>query len=272
MNSGTIELIATELDVLVNQKHPHSWYLKRPLKKMDLTVDEDIRLTYRYLDLRRRDMQRNIIGRSTIINAMRSTLQEMGFLDIETPFLTKSTPEGARDYLVPSRTHKNKCFALPQSPQLFKQLLMMSGFERYYQVARCFRDEDLRPNRQPEFTQLDLEASFVNEADIMTVTENIIKSAFESIGRSLNTPFEQMTYDHAMATYGTDAPDLRYGMAFGDVTNIFKECGYKIFNSIANSGGSIKGFAIPGLANELSKNMLQNDLAAKLFNPVAARD
>ena len=140
---------------------------------------------------------------------------------------------------------------------------MMSGFERYYQVARCFRDEDLRPNRQPEFTQLDLEASFVNEADIMTVTETIIKSAFESIGRSLNTPFEQMTYDHAMATYGTDAPDLRYGMAFCDVTNIFKECGYKIFNSIANSGGSIKGFAIPGLANELSKNMLQNDLAAK---------
>ena len=263
MNSGTIELIADDLEILSEAKTPPFMVSEKATEKMDLTVDEDIRLTYRYLDLRRQNMQRNIIGRSNIINAMRTTLQDAGFLDIETPFLTKSTPEGARDYLVPSRTHKNKCFALPQSPQLFKQMLMMSGFERYYQVARCFRDEDLRPNRQPEFTQLDLEASFVNEADIMQVTEALIKASFESNGISINVPFQHIKYEDAMNTYGSDAPDLRYGMTFGNVTDIFKDCGYKIFNSIANAGGAIKGFAMPGLANELSKNMLQNDLASK---------
>jgi len=263
MNSGTIELIAEELEILSEAKTPPFMVSEKATEKMDLTVDEDIRLTYRYLDLRRQTMQRNIIGRSKIINAMRDTLNHAGFLDIETPFLTKSTPEGARDYLVPSRTHKNKCFALPQSPQLFKQMLMMSGFERYYQVARCFRDEDLRPNRQPEFTQLDLEASFVNEIDVMTVTESLIQAAFASNGLTIETPFKHIKYQDAMNTYGSDAPDCRYNMTFGDVTETFKNCGYKIFNSIANAGGAIKGFAIPGLANELSKNMLQNDLAGK---------
>ena len=263
MNSGTIELIADDLEILSEAKNPPFMVSEKATEKMDLTVDEDIRLTYRYLDLRRQNMQRNIIGRSNIINAMRSTLQDAGFLDIETPFLTKSTPEGARDYLVPSRTHKNKCFALPQSPQLFKQMLMMSGFERYYQVARCFRDEYLRPNRQPEFTQLDLEASFVNEADVMAVTEALIQASFQSNGLEVTAPFEHIKYADAINTYGSDAPDLRYGMTFGDVTDIFKNCGYKIFNSIANAGGAIKGFAMPGLANELSKNMLQNDLASK---------
>jgi aspartyl-tRNA synthetase len=263
MNSGTIELIAEELDILSEAKTPPFMVSEKATEKMDVTVDEDIRLTYRYLDLRRQTMQRNIIGRSKIINAMRDTLNHAGFLDIETPFLTKSTPEGARDYLVPSRTHKNKCFALPQSPQLFKQMLMMSGFERYYQVARCFRDEDLRPNRQPEFTQLDLEASFVNETDVMRVTESLIQAAFASNGLTIETPFKHIKYQDAMNTYGSDAPDCRYDMTFGDVTETFKNCGYKIFNSIANAGGAIKGFAIPGLASELSKNMLQNDLAGK---------
>jgi len=263
MNSGTIELIATDLEVLSDAKTPPFMVSEKASEKMDLSVDEDLRLTYRYLDMRRPEMQRNIIGRSTIISALRQALDSAGFLDIETPFLTKSTPEGARDYLVPSRTHPNKCFALPQSPQLFKQLLMMSGFERYYQVARCFRDEDLRPNRQPEFTQLDLEASFVNESDIMRVTEAAIQSAFQTMGITLDAPFESLRYDDAMNLYGSDAPDLRYNMAFGDVTDIFKACGYNIFKSLANKGGRIKGFAIPGLASSISKNVLQNDLASK---------
>ena len=263
MISGTIEMIAEAVEILSKANTPPFMVSEKATEKMDLEVDEDIRLTYRYLDLRRQTMQRNIIGRSKIINAMRATLADADFLDIETPFLTKSTPEGARDYLVPSRTHKNKFFALPQSPQLFKQLLMVSGFERYYQVARCFRDEDLRPNRQPEFTQLDLEASFVNEQDVMNITESLIKAAFKTNHIEIDMPFAHMTYAGAISTYGTDAPDLRYGMKFADVTSVFKDCGYKIFNSIANSGGSIKGFSIPGLAHELSKNMLQNDLASK---------
>ncbi len=263
MVSGTIELIAGALEILSKANTPPFMVSEKATEKMELEVDEDIRLTYRYLDLRRQTMQRNIIGRSKIINAMRETLSAADFLDIETPFLTKSTPEGARDYLVPSRTHKNKFFALPQSPQLFKQLLMVSGFERYYQVARCFRDEDLRPNRQPEFTQLDLEASFINSHDIMNITESLIKAAFRANHIEIDMPFSHMSYADAISNYGTDAPDLRYGMKFADVTTIFKDCGYKIFNSIANSGGNIKGFAIPGLAHELSKNMLQNDLANK---------
>jgi aspartyl-tRNA synthetase len=263
MNSGTIELIATEIVTISESKTPPFMVSLKGTEKMDTCVDEDLRLTYRYLDLRRSNMQQNIIARSHIIHAMRTTLHTQNFLDIETPFLTKSTPEGARDYLVPSRTHKNKCYALPQSPQLFKQLLMMSGFERYYQVARCFRDEDLRPNRQPEFTQLDLEASFIEESDIMNITESVITAAFEANGMAIPTPFNQLTYADAMNFYGTDAPDLRYGMAFSDVTSIFKDCRYKIFNSIAHSGGVIKGFSLPGLAKTLSKNMLQNDLAAK---------
>ena len=263
MVSGTIELIAEKIDILSKAKTPPFMVSEKSSAKLGLDVDEDLRLQYRYLDLRRSPMQKNIIGRANIVRALRDTLNKGGFLDIETPFLTKSTPEGARDYLVPSRTHKNTFFALPQSPQLFKQLLMMSGLERYYQVVKCFRDEDLRPNRQPEFTQLDLEASFVNEDDVMNLTNELIKAAFESNGTPINHEFPSMTYKDAMDTYGTDAPDLRYGMAFANVTDVFKGSGYKIFNSIIESGGAIKGFSLPGLANELSKNMIQNDLASK---------
>ncbi|MGC6366589.1 MAG: aspartate--tRNA ligase [Candidatus Marinamargulisbacteria bacterium] len=263
MVSGTIEVIATDIDILSKAKTPPFMVSEKSTEKLDMSVDEDLRLQYRYLDLRRQPMQKNIIGRAKIVQALRDTLNQAEFLDIETPFLTKSTPEGARDYLVPSRTHKNTFFALPQSPQLFKQLLMMSGLERYYQVVKCFRDEDLRPNRQPEFTQLDLEASFVDESDIINLTNTLIKAAFDSNGIAINHDFATMTYEHALNTYGTDAPDLRYGMTFSDVTEHFKGSGYKIFNSIIDAGGAIKGFALPGLANELSKNMLQNDLASK---------
>lgn len=263
MVSGTIEVIATDIDILSKAKTPPFMVSEKSTEKLDMSVDEDLRLQYRYLDLRRQPMQKNIIGRAKIVQALRDTLNQAEFLDIETPFLTKSTPEGARDYLVPSRTHKNTFFALPQSPQLFKQLLMMSGLERYYQVVKCFRDEDLRPNRQPEFTQLDLEASFVDESDIINLTNTLIKAAFDSNGIAINHEFATMTYEHALNTYGTDAPDLRYGMTFSDVTEHFKGSGYKIFNSIIDAGGAIKGFALPGLANELSKNMLQNDLASK---------
>ncbi len=263
MVSGTIEVIADTIDILSKAKTPPFMVSEKASVKLGQDIDEDLRLQYRYLDLRRAPMQKNMIGRSNVIRALRDTLNKADFLDVETPFLTKSTPEGARDYLVPSRTHKNTFFALPQSPQLFKQLLMMSGLERYYQVVKCFRDEDLRPNRQPEFTQLDLEASFVDEADIMAITTELIKAAFESHGITIKHDFQSMTYDTALNLYGTDAPDLRYGLAFSDATLIFKGSGYKIFNSIIDSGGAIKGFALPGLANELSKNMLQNDLASK---------
>ena len=191
MVSGTIEVIADTIDILSKAKTPPFMVSEKASVKLGQDDDEDLRLQYRYLDLRRAPMQKNIIGRSNVIRALRDTLNKADFLDVETPFLTKSTPEGARDYLVPSRTHKNTFFALPQSPQLFKQLLMMSGLERYYQVVKCFRDEDLRPNRQPEFTQLDLEASFVDEADIMAITTELIKAAFESHGITIKRVFNQ---------------------------------------------------------------------------------
>lgn len=262
MVSGTIEVHATSLTVLSKADTPPFMVSEKANTHSDSAIDEDLRLQYRYLDLKRPIMQRNIIGRSKIIRALRQTLDTADFLDVETPFLTKSTPEGARDYLVPSRTHAGSFFALPQSPQLFKQLLMMGGLERYYQVVRCFRDEDLRPNRQPEFTQLDIEASFVNEADIMRLTHSMITAAFSAGGIHISHEFPTLTYEDAMNHYGTDAPDLRYGMRFSDVTEIFTGSNYKIFETIISKGGRIKGFAIPGLANQISKNMLQNDLAS----------
>lgn len=265
MPSGTIEMIADHIDLLNKSKTPPFMVSEKAIDKRNMDVDEDIRLTYRYLDLRRESMQKNIVARSQIIRAMRQVLDDWEFLDIETPTLTKSTPEGARDYLVPSRTQKNGFFALPQSPQLFKQLLMVSGFERYYQVVKCFRDEDLRPNRQPEFTQLDIEASFVNEADIISLTNQIITAAFKSQGITIQHPIPSITYDHAINTYGTDAPDLRYGLPLIDVTAALTDSNYNIFNTIIQSGGIIKGLVLPGMAESLSKNMLQNDLAKSLI-------
>jgi aspartyl-tRNA synthetase len=261
MLSGTIEVAATTITVLSKAKTPPFMVSEKSSEKMDVTVDEDTRLQYRFLDLRRSPMQQSIIGRSRMIRALRNTLDDAQFIDIETPFLTKSTPEGARDYLVPSRTHKKAFFALPQSPQLFKQLLMMSGFERYYQVVRCFRDEDLRPNRQPEFTQLDIEASFINEADIRNLTHSLLAAAFDSNGIAIPNAFPCMTFDDAMNRYGSDAPDTRFGLTFTDLTAHFTPCNYGIFTTIIESGGVIKGFALPQLADHISKNALQNDLA-----------
>jgi aspartyl-tRNA synthetase len=192
-------------------------------------------------------------------------------MEIETPFLTKSTPEGARDYLVPSRIHKGKFYSLPQSPQLFKQLLMMSGMDRYFQIARCFRDEDLRPNRQPEFTQLDLEASFIDEEFIYEIVEELTARIFALGGISLPRPFPRMTYDDAMERYGSDRPDLRFGMAFEEVTDILKETEYAVFRQVLEGSGCIKGFCVKAQADSLSKNVLQNEYAVKIAPSLGAR-
>jgi aspartyl-tRNA synthetase len=224
-------------------------------------VEEDLRLRYRYLDLRRPSVQGLFLRRYEIIKSLRDSLHEAGFVEIETPFLTKSTPEGARDYLVPSRVHRGKFYALPQSPQLFKQLLMMGGMDRYFQIARCFRDEDLRPNRQPEFTQLDMEASFIDEEFLYELVEDLTVRIF-ALGEILLTrPFPRMTYDEAMDRYGTDRPDVRFPLTFKDITDIAGCSRYAIFRQIAQGGGCIKGFALKGQAKALSKNVLQNEYA-----------
>ncbi|RAP34160.1 aspartate--tRNA ligase [Candidatus Marinamargulisbacteria bacterium SCGC AG-439-L15] len=190
---------------------------------------------------------------------------------METPVLTKSTPEGARDYLVPSRHHLGKVYALPQSPQLFKQLLMVSGMERYYQIVKCFRDEDLRPNRQPEFTQLDLEASFIDEDFIIDLIEGLLVSVFKTEDITLNSPFLQINYEEAMDRFGSDKPDLRPGMEMVTVTDIFKDCGYKIFSGIVKNGGLIKAIVLKNKADQLSKNMLQNDWAGKVIQKLGGK-
>jgi len=266
--TGTLELRASTLTILNKAQTPPFILSEKDMLGDSVDthyVDEDIRLKYRYLDLRRLSVRSNLIKRSQLIKEIRDHLSEFNFLDIETPVLTKSTPEGARDYLVPSRPHEGKFYALPQSPQLFKQLLMVSGMDRYYQIVKCFRDEDLRPNRQPEFTQLDLEASFIDEEFIYDLLEGLITRLFKSQGIVLQTPFPRLGYDEAISTYGTDAPDLRFDMPLVDVTDILPNSGYKIFNTIVSKGGLIKGMRIPGQAEHLSKNVLQNEFAMNLI-------
>ncbi len=215
-----------------------------------MEVSDAIRLKNRHLDLRRPPLQRNLVTRHKAGVSVRKYLNENGFLDIETPVLTKSTPEGARDYLVPSRVNAGQFYALPQSPQLFKQLLMISGFDRYYQIVRCFRDEDLRADRQPEFTQIDMEMSFVGEEDLMDISEGMMVSLFDEVqGRSLPRPFPRLTYTEAMDRYGLDKPDTRFGLELKDVSDIVETSGFKVFASVVKKGGIVKALNAKGCIN-----------------------
>ncbi len=270
LETGSIEVHAEALSILAESPplpfpiSEKAMVLGEELKSGPEQVDEDLRLRYRYLDLRRPSMNERLVKRHRILSRIRSHLDELGFIEVETPFLTRSTPEGARDYLVPSRIHPGRFYALPQSPQLFKQILMMSGVDRYFQIVRCFRDEDLRPNRQPEFTQLDLEAAFIDEEFIYQVVEEVVGGIFRVGGIELDRPFPRMPYRTAMERYGTDRPDLRLEMEFEELTDIFRETGYGIFRRVMEQGGLIKGFRVRKAAGALSKNVLQNDYALKI--------
>ncbi|MFO7885025.1 MAG: aspartate--tRNA ligase, partial [Desulfobacteraceae bacterium] len=220
MATGAVEVLVSDLKILNLAKTPAFQIEDR------IEASETVRLKYRHLDLRRPGLQKNIIARHKASVAIREYLNKNGFLDIETPFLTKSTPEGARDYLVPSRVSQGEFYALPQSPQLFKQILMISGFDRYYQIARCFRDEDLRADRQPEFTQIDLEMSFVGEDDIMGMTEGLIKEVFKQVkGMDIDLPFERLTYDESISRFGLDRPDMRFGLELCEISDIAGKSG-----------------------------------------------
>lgn len=244
MPTGMVELKAEELKILSESDTPPIYI------KEDLDAAESIRLKYRYLDLRRPDMQNIFKIRHKTTKAIRDYLDQNGFLEMETPILTKSTPEGARDYLVPSRNYPGMFYALPQSPQLFKQLLMVSGFDRYFQIVKCFRDEDLRANRQPEFTQVDLEMSFVEQDDVMALNEGLIKHVFkEVLGVDVKTPIKRMTFKDAMEKYGSDKPDLRFGMEITNLSDIVKECGFKVFTDAVANGGSVRGLCLEGGAS-----------------------
>ena len=238
--SGRVELLATELELL-NRAEPLPFQL-------DETVGEEVRLRYRYLDLRREVMNRRLRLRHRITQAMRGYLDAEGFIDIETPMLTKATPEGARDYLVPSRTHEGKFFALPQSPQIFKQLLMVAGFDRYYQIVRCFRDEDLRADRQPEFTQLDIETSFLTQEQIMVLMEALVRHFFREVLQvALPDPFPRMSYQEAMRRYGSDKPDLRIALELTDVADLVADCDFKVFSGPAQDPkGRVTALRVPG--------------------------
>ena len=248
--TGQIELVVTQVQVL-NEALPPVLSVSE-----DHPSDEVTRLKYRYLDLRKPANLQKFKLRHQVTSAIRNTLNKLGFLDVETPLLTKSTPEGARDYLVPSRVQKGRFFALPQSPQLFKQLLMMSGFEKYYQIVKCFRDEDLRADRQPEFTQVDIEASFVNQESIMTLTEAILHDVFQLIGVELPQKLPVLSYQEAMESYGSDKPDLRFGLAFKEAGSLMNQGTFQVFNTLVQEGGCIKGFCVPGGASQLSRKVM----------------
>jgi aspartyl-tRNA synthetase len=241
--TGEIEIIVTDLRVLSKAQTP-------PFEIVDDTnTNEELRLKYRYLDLRRRPLLDNIMLRSKVAKVARDYFADNGFIEIETPMMIKSTPEGARDYLVPSRIHNGKFYALPQSPQIYKQLLMVSGFDRYIQLARCFRDEDLRADRQPEFTQIDMELSFVDVDDIMEINEGLFKKLFkEVLGKELSTPFEKMSYTDAMNNYGSDKPDIRFDMKIQDISDLVKDCGFGVFTGAIENGGSVRAIVAKNAA------------------------
>ncbi|MBN2282734.1 MAG: aspartate--tRNA ligase [Deltaproteobacteria bacterium] len=240
MATGEIEVVAVDLEILNESRTP-------PFQiESAQDISETLLLTYRYLDLRRQHIQRNLILRSTVAIEARNYLARQGFVEIETPFLTKSTPEGARDYLVPSRVNPGMFYALPQSPQLFKQLLMVSGFDRYFQVVKCFRDEDLRADRQPEFTQIDVEMSYINEEDIIGTMEGLISHIFSAgIGREVQTPFPRLTYREAIERFGRDNPDVRFGLELKDVTQTAAVTDFRLFRETVEAGGVIKAICIP---------------------------
>lgn len=253
MATGMVEVAADEATIL-NPSLTPPFYISD-----DVEVDESLRLRYRYLDLRRPEMLRNLTLRHRVVKYIRDFLSDRGFLEIETPILIKSTPEGARDFLVPSRMQPGNFYALPQSPQQLKQLLMVAGVEKYFQIARCFRDEDLRADRQPEFTQLDLEMSFVEEEDILQLTEELYTGMIESVApdRTMIKPFPRLEYAEAMDRYGSDKPDLRFGLEMTDVTDLAKETEFRVFLSVAQNGGIIKGFVVPG-QGEYTGTMMRN--------------
>lgn len=241
MQTGKIEVVVSEMRVLNKAKTP-PFYVED-----GIDVDETVRLKHRYIDLRRPEMQRNLIMRHKIVHEMRQFLDAHDFLEVETPILTKSTPEGARDYLVPSRVNPGKFYALPQSPQLFKQLLMVSGLERYFQIARCFRDEDLRADRQPEFTQLDIELSFEDQDFILDLMEHMLQRIFKNVlNVDIQIPFKRITWDDAMNLYGSDKPDLRFDMHFYDISDLLRDTGFKVFRNVLDNGGIVKAITVKG--------------------------
>ena len=244
LKTGEIEVIASSLRILSESEVP-------PFQIEDgISVKDELRLKHRYLDLRRPRLQNNLILRSKIVSAIRNYMDREGFLEMETPILIKSTPEGARDYLVPSRVHPGSFYALPQSPQLFKQLLMCSGFDRYYQVAKCFRDEDLRADRQPEFTQIDMELSFVDEEDVMRVNEGLLAYIFkEVLGKDVPTPFPRITWQGAMDLYGSDKPDTRFGMEICDISKVVANMEFPVFQKALEEGGCVRGICVPKAAD-----------------------
>jgi len=265
LDTGEIEVRCTEFKILNKSKVP-------PFTPSQVELPgEDLRLKHRYLDLRRKEMQKTLVLRSQIINIMRNYFAENGFIDVETPILGRSTPEGARDYLVPSRVHPGEFYALPQSPQLYKQIMMVAGYDRYVQVARCFRDEDLRADRQPEFTQLDMEMSFVDADDVIGMIDGLMARLVKQLtGKELPTPLPRMTYDEAMERYGHDAPDLRYGMEITDCTDLAAKADFRVFKMVAESGGRVRGIKAEGAAAKYTRRLLdelteyvQHDFGAK---------
>ena len=250
METGAVEILVEELRIFSRAKTPAFQIEDR------VEASESIRLQYRYLDLRRNQLKNNILARHRATMAVRNYLDASGFVDIETPFLTKSTPEGARDYLVPSRVNQGQFYALPQSPQLFKQLLMISGFDRYYQIVKCFRDEDLRADRQPEFTQIDIELSFVDETQVMEIAEGLIKAIFKNVlDMDLTEPFPSLTYAEAMDRFGLDRPDLRFGLELKNVSDIVADADFKVFASVVKNGGLVKAVNAKGCADFTRKQI-----------------
>lgn len=257
LSTGKVEIYPAAVQILSKAKTP-------PFLPEDADqVDEAIRMKFRYIDLRSETRQKALVLRHHLVSAARNYLNSQRFLEIETPILIKTTPEGARDYLVPSRVHPGKFFALPQSPQLFKQLLMVGGMDRYYQIAKCFRDEDLRSDRQPEFTQVDLEMSFVHQKDVMALTEGLIAAMFKEAGHNIELPLKQMPYEEAMSQYGSDKPDTRFDMKLIDFTELMKQSEFKAFQSVAEQGGVVKGLCVPNTGHFSRKELDDTRLMAE---------